>query len=198
MVSQTDARRALTFLFWRIVKAARKPFGSSRPQYSLRAVMCAVGIIAIWLGVATNRARVQAEVASAVRSIGGNCYYSHQYSRHDGLTFGDIEPTAAAKWPAAMQRVLGIDFLEGIAVIKLHGSVPNYDCCEKMAGISTLQEIHIIKPELMEADVTALRCLTNVRVLFLQLELPPSHELLNELTTSLPRCEIVPFLVRGS
>ena len=82
-------------------------------QFSVRALLLAVILIAVFLGVQVNRARTQARAVAAVKAYGGFVHYDYEYV--SGAYKSGCEPWA----PSWLRAAIGDDFFRTAVEVNL-------------------------------------------------------------------------------
>lgn len=143
-----------------------------RFQYSLRTFLVLLTALAVWLGVAVNRAREQREAVEVIKSLGGSLLYDRQF--HPGVVMYRGRPVAPTNVddmpdaPAWIRQLVGDEFFE------------------KVVAVSFLRN-----PEIPEDDILeSIPCLQRLRVLSaITLPYSVSRRTENELKAALPKCK---------
>jgi hypothetical protein len=84
-------------------------------QFSLRALLLALTVFAVWLGVQVNCVRRQRETVQAILAAGGKAFYDYQIEPGQFFT-PDAEP-AAPRW---LRKWIGDDFFRDVVDVDLN------------------------------------------------------------------------------
>ena len=87
-------------------------------QFSLRTLLLAVLVVAVWLGWYCDRARRQKQSVTAISRLGGWVYYDYE------LVNDKYDPQAASWVPGWLRSQLGVDFFHNVVEVNL---VYHYD-----------------------------------------------------------------------
>ncbi len=143
-------------------------------QYSLRSFLVILTLVAVWLGIAANRAREQREAVKAIEALGAVVIYVWQIE-----LLSSTKPSArhaAPRGPAWLRRLIGDDCFQHAQLASFSGPDPG-------------------QPFPPEADI--LRSIPNLKRLYGLNEIVVSDKnsaaTLDQLNAAFPNCKIILF-----
>lgn len=82
--------------------------------FSLRTLFILLTALAVWLGVAVNRAREQREAVEAIEAAGGEVRYDWQFRRIGGIRVFDRSGRDGPTAPTWLRQTIGDDFFQEV------------------------------------------------------------------------------------
>jgi Leucine Rich repeat len=135
-----------------------------RLRLSVRGLMVLVLILGGGLGWFIYRARVQQEAVAAIQRVGGGIAYSWQWS-----SGAPVFPPPKPPWPIWVRRILGPDFLDTVAYVRLQGNQCDDEALRAACRLPWLEELIVVDTSVTDSGAENLRQLKNLRSLDLRL-----------------------------
>ena len=121
-------------------------------RYSLRTLLVAFTIAAIWLGVVSHRARTQERAVRELRAAGASVYYDFQRNQE-----GEYVLMATPPGPEWLREWLGIDYLARVRRVEYHRSkTHNQAVIESLSKLRDLRELDMSGCEVGPRDFVPL------------------------------------------
>lgn len=83
-------------------------------RFNLRALLVAVTVLAVWLGLHVHRTRMQEQSVRQIRDHGGWVAYDYQ------IPNGDFDANSVSPIPSWLRQRLGYDFFHSVAEVSFH------------------------------------------------------------------------------
>lgn len=182
--------------------ASRRPSSVRRLQYSLRSILILMTALAVWLSWQAHRARVQCEVTQHIETLGGTVQYNRDLRVERPCTDGVL--LKAIRW-SRLENLIGADYFREIRTVRLRSYV--WEVRWKRDGDQQRFLGSKLKPfdsnhkpdECVKSLIPQLRRLPGLETIYLQnapKDRPAeslwfSDQLLSELRSALPHCDVV-------
>ncbi len=106
--SATDGPRTRArFRPWRVLR------------FSLRTMLLATAVLAVWLAVLQHRAHRQRDAVAAIRDFGGWVRYDFQVPSGE-FSHKDFDAEAESPWPRSLLERIGVDFFHDVVQVNLN------------------------------------------------------------------------------
>ncbi len=136
-----------------------------RLSYSLRALLLCTALMALWLGVASHRARQQRMAVLAIREVGGHPIYDYMLAQSDQLQ-GDLAK-AVPPGPVWLRDLVGEEyFMRPVQLIFQKGRITDQGL-ERIRLFNGLNAIHLEDRNISDAGIQYLCNLESVEHLCL-------------------------------
>jgi len=121
-------------------------------------------LLALWLGVYSDRARRQKQATDAVRQLGGRVWYNYQYG-HDETTdtLGLIYERPRLLVPAFLQDSLGVDYFTGVFAVNLNGRAVTPAVLEHLVDATDLRQLDLIAVPLKDREMQQIGRMKNLQ-----------------------------------
>ncbi len=131
----------------------RRP--TPRFQFSLRALLVALTLVGVWLGIAVAPAQRQRRAVKAIEAVGGSVEYDWQ------RTEGGSDPFPNG--PTWLRRLIGDDYFQSVECVYLLGSadetVKTIPHLKRLKGLKTLVfGMHSDRSALREVEQALPQC----------------------------------------
>jgi Leucine-rich repeat (LRR) protein len=121
------------------------------PQYSLRVLLLAMTVAAIWLEIWTDRARRQQRAVEMIRERGGSVRYHPADAKVPGLGW--------------LRNRLGVDYFDRVDIVWLEGDRVADADLEALQGVYGVEMLVLLCPKVTDAGLAHLKGLRNLKEL---------------------------------
>lgn len=131
------------------------PLPTQRFQFSLRALLVALTLLGVWLGIAVAPAQRQRRAVKAIEALGGSVRYDWQSKE------GSSDPSPNG--PTWLRRLVGDDYFQSVECVYLFGSadetVKTIPHLKRLKGLNTLVfGMHSDQSSLREVEQALPQC----------------------------------------
>ncbi len=141
---------------------------SFRFQFSLRALLVFVLIFSIamsWFAVKMNAARRQRQIVERFERLGGKALFLYDYQVPQ---FGQLDdPDPRPPGPAWLRKIVGDDFLSGVAYVDVEGIKLGDDDLAPLASLRTLRRVFLNDCDFPDAALRSIAALPRLENLML-------------------------------
>ncbi len=146
-----------------------KPRESKRRffRFGLKALLLFTALVAVWLGIVTNRASRQRRAVEALASLGADFSYDYQRVRSERTFLGDrFDSKATAPGHPLLRTLLGDHyFITPIKLVIEGQRMVDQDALAYLKDLPDLEAVMIDKMKLRDRDLSHFRNLSKLRYL---------------------------------
>jgi len=123
-------------------------------QFRLRTLLILMALLAVWLGVHSERARRQERACHAVRQIDGLVWYNYQYGYDETSdALGLIYEQPELPVPGLLQDLLGVDYFTGVFAVALGGCDVTPEVLQHLADGTDLRQLDLVAVPLTDREM---------------------------------------------
>lgn len=139
-----------------------------RIRFSLAALLVAVTVLCLWLGVIADKAHKQRRAVEAVLRMDGGVMFDYQFQPHGDIT-GEFDLNAMPPGPTWARKMFGDDYFRNVVGLTIVGRERASDTAalDAICAVRRLKLIFAQRMALSEMDLAQLSALPKLEVLSL-------------------------------
>jgi hypothetical protein len=121
-------------------------------RLSLRTLLVAIFVFAVWLGLTFNRVRQQRAAVARIQQLGGTIQYAHEID-----SSGRRIPDPSLPGSPWLRRLLGAEFFDSVVRVDLDGTAVTNDDLRIIGRLRGVESMHLNSTKVSDAGVYELR-----------------------------------------
>lgn len=136
-------------------------------KFSLRTMLIAIALFAVWLGPQVNRVREQRRAVERILGLGGSIFYGYQTDDSGGYLSRPQRYQAQPHGPEWLSGWIGPDYFNSVVAVSLGTTEVSDDDLAYLRGLPELRSLSLEKTHVSSEGLAHLKGLRHLRRLFL-------------------------------